>query len=88
MELSKREVRMQQCHGEDDASTDQWRASLRLCLQAAAGTGKSFLWETLFLWCHLNGHTVRAAAPTGIAAARLRAPQTPIHATTLRYLFA
>ena len=44
--------------------------------------------ETLLLWCHLNKHIIRAAAPTGIAAARLRAPRTPIHATSLRYLFA
>ena len=44
--------------------------------------------ETLFLWCHLNGPTVKAGAPTGIAAARLRVPRTPVCATTLRYLFA
>ena len=41
----------------------------------------------IFLWCIINGHTVRAGAPTGIAAARLRVPRTAIHATTLRYLF-
>ena len=80
--------------------TDQWRiyteatrcleegrAPLRLCLQAAAGTGKSFLLETLFLRAILNGHSVKAAAPTGIAAARLRMPRTPLPATTLHYLF-
>ena len=49
---------------------------------------KIFLLEILFLWCHFHGHTVRAAAPIGIAAARLRVRRTPIHATTLRYLFA
>ena len=49
--------------------------------------GKSFLIETLFLWAVLNGHNVKAAAPTGIAAARLRMPRTPVSATTLHYLF-
>ena len=80
--------------------TDQWRVyteaievlqagrkPLRMCIQASAGTGKSFLIETLFLWAVLNGHNVKAAAPTGIAAARLRMPRTPVSATTLHYLF-
>ena len=80
---------------------DQWRVyseaiavisnndkPLRLVLQATAGTGRNFLLETLLLWCHLNGHTVRAAAPTGIAAARLRLPRTPVHASTLHWLCA
>ena len=61
---------------------------LRLVLQASAGTGKNFLWETVFFCCQFNGHTVRAAAPTGIAAARLRVPRTPVHATTLHWLCA
>ena len=43
--------------------------------------------ETIFLWAHLNGHNVKAAAPTGIAAARLRVARTPIAASTLHYLF-
>ena len=91
---------MQTFKGEEGIMTDQWRiyteatrcleegrAPLRLCLQASAGTGKSFLLETLFLWAILNGHSVKAAAPTGIAAARLRMPRTPLSATTLHYLF-
>ena len=98
-ELRKRERMMQEGTSPDGTVTDQWRVyseaiavlgsndkPLRLVLQASAGTGKSFLLETLFLWCHLHGHTVRAAAPTGIAAARLRLPRTPVHASTLHWL--
>ena len=90
---------MQEGTSPDGTVTDQWRVyseaiavlgsnakPLRLVLQASAGTGKSFLLETLFLWSHLRGHTVRAAAPTGIAAARLRLPRTPVHASTLHWL--
>ena len=100
-ELLRREQMMQEGCAPDGAATDQWRVyseaiavlsandkPLRLVLQASAGTGKSFLLETLFLWCHLNGHTVKAGAPTGIAAARLRVPRTPVCAITLHYLFA
>ena len=99
VELLKRERMMQEGASPDGTVTDQWRVyseaiavlgsndkPLRLVLQASAGTGKSFLLETLFLWCHLHGHTVRAAAPTGIAAARLRLPRTPVHASTLHWL--
>ena len=63
---------MQEGTSPDGTVTDQWRfysediavlssndKPLRLVLQASAGTGKSFLPETLFLWCHLNGHMVR-----------------------------
>ena len=90
VELLKRERMMQEGAAPDGTVTDQWRAysdaiavlssnekPLRLVLQASAGTGKSFLLETLFLWCHLNGRTVWAAAPSGIAAARLRLPPRP-----------
>ena len=38
-------------------------------IQASAGTGKSFLLTTVFLWAIVNGMECRAAAPTGIAAA-------------------
>ena len=62
------------------------RTLLRMCLQASAGTGNSFLLETLLLRATLNGHNVKAAAPTGIAVARLRMPRTPLSATTLHYL--
>ena len=93
VQLAEREAMMQQLHGQDGLCTDQWLRSgdkpLRLCLQAStgSGTGKNLLLETLFLWCHLNGHTVRAGAHTGIADARLRVPRTLIHAMTLHYLF-
>ena len=95
-ELETRERQMQTFEGEEGTMTDQWRVyteaikcleasstPLRMCLQASAGTGKSFLLETLFLWATLNGHNVKAAAPTGIAAARLRMPwiSTPLFRT-------
>ena len=84
-----------------DTITDQWRVyqeiiealstnttPLRMFLQASAGTGKSFLLEAVYLWCSLNGHTPLACAPTGIAAARLNVPRTPVHAYTIHNLFA
>ena len=80
--------------------TDQWRLyqeivavleenkePARFIIQASAGTGKSFLLETLFLWCAVHGHGPQACAPTGIAAARIHVPRTPVHASTLHYLF-
>ena len=100
-ELASREKLMQSLRGEENACTDQWRVykeivealmsnsvPLRYFLQASAGTGKSFLLETLYLWCHVNGFRPEACAPTGIAAARLRVPRTPVRAFTLHYLFA
>ena len=60
-ELSRRERMMQEGASPDGTVTDQWRVyseanavlssndkPLRLVLQASAGTGKSFLLETLF----------------------------------------
>ena len=95
-ELEQRERHMQTFQGQEGVVTDQRRVytearqvleagckPLRVCIQASAGTGKSFLIETLFLWAVLNGHNVKAVAPTGIAAARLRMPRTPVSATTL-----
>jgi hypothetical protein len=95
-ELESRERLMRMLDGEENQQTDQWRVyceirdklarcadPLRLVLQASAGTGKSFLLETVFLWSYLQGHVVLAAAPTGIAAARLRVRKTPIKAATL-----
>ena len=86
--------------GKDDVWTDQWLVyqeitqkmrenskPLRIFLQASAGTGKSFLLETVYIWSFLKGHAVEACAPTGIAAARLRIPRTPVKAVTLHYLF-
>jgi len=61
---------------------------LRLLLQASAGTGKSFLLETVYIWCVLNGHVVESCAPTGIAATRLRVRRTPAQAYTIHHLFA
>ena len=63
--------------------TDQWRVythivhslrtgePLRLMVQASAGTGKSFLLTTVYLWCIVNGKKAKACAPTGIAAANV-----------------
>ena len=56
-------------------------------IQASAGTGKSFLLETLYLWCLVHGLEVSACAPTGIAAARIRIQRTPVRAFTLHYIF-
>ena len=100
-ELESRERLMQMLHGEEGQLTDQWRVyqeiiskldssreALRMVVQASAGTGKSFLLETVFMWCILKGHDVQAAAPTGIAAARLRVRKTKVKAATLYYVFA
>ena len=60
---------------------------MRLLVQASAGTGKSFLLTTLFLWCTLQGLRVCACAPTGIAAANIAVEGTDIGATTIHHLF-
>ena len=98
-ELTRREHLMQQSPLPGAAVTDQWRVyteitqSLRqqdklarFFIQASAGTGKSFLLETLYLWCLVHGFEVSACAPTGIAAARIRIQRTPVRAFTLHYL--
>ena len=63
--------------------TDQWLVythivhslrtgtPLRLMVQASAGTGKSFLLTTVYLWCIVHGKKAKACAPTGIAAANV-----------------
>ena len=38
---------------------------LRLMVQASAGTGKSFLLTTVYLFCIVKGLKTKAAAPTG-----------------------
>ena len=38
---------------------------LRLMVQASAGTGKSFLLTSVYLFCILNKLSCKAAAPTG-----------------------
>ena len=83
-----------------EGETDQWRiykdvtrvlernaAPARFIIQASAGAGKSFLLETLYLWCAVHGHKAEACAPTGIAAARIHVPRTPVRASTLHHLF-
>ena len=78
-DLARRENLMQQGDNKENSQTDQWRIyeeaikiidkneePLRLFLQASAGTGKSFLLETLYLWCYLNGFSPQACAPTGL----------------------
>ena len=75
-ELTKRETMMRT--GDGPGETDQWRVykyiigelqagtrPLRLIVQASAGTGKSFLLTSVYLWCILNKHSCKAAAPTG-----------------------
>ncbi len=82
-----------------DGITDQFRVYqtiigaierkeyLRMMVQASAGTGKSFLLTTVYLWCLLRGLKVTAAAPTGIAAANIDLPGTSVSATTIHNLF-
>ena len=65
--------------GEEGVVTDQYRVfkfiieqlehgdkPLRLMIQASAGTGKSFLLTSVFLWAVLKGMKTKACAPTGI----------------------
>ena len=40
-----------------------------MMVQASAGTGKSFLLTSVYLWCVVNGVHCKAAAPTGIVGA-------------------
>ena len=60
---------------------------LRLMVQASAGTGKSFLLETLFLWCLCEKLKTKAVAPTGIAAANIGIEGCDVSACTLHYAF-
>ena len=78
-ELQLRERLLQTIHGASAAMTAQWRVYseiiaglqdekklLRIVIQASAGTGKSFLLETVYLWCIVHKIEVSACAPTGI----------------------
>ena len=97
-ELRQREANMQS-GGTPGAPTDQWRVYqhvvrclrdgpfLRLLVQASAGTGKSYLLTTIFLWCLLNGKRCKAAAPTGIASANVALEGTDVRACTLHNMF-
>ena len=60
---------------------------LRLMIQASAGTGKSFLLTSVYLWCLVNGMNSKSAAPTGIAAANVEIEGTDVSATTVHNLF-
>ena len=60
---------------------------LRLMVQASAGTGKSFLLESLFLWCLCEKLKTKAVAPTGIAAANIGIDGCDVSACTLHYAF-
>ena len=92
-ELERRETCLRT--GGDDGVTDQWRVychivsaiqsgnCLRLMVQASAGTGKSFLLTTVFLWCIVRDKKAQAAAPTGIAAANVEIEGTDVCATTI-----
>ena len=83
----------------EGATTDQYRVYshiiqciqngqfLRLMVQASAGTGKSFLLNTVYLWCLVHGKRVKAAAPTGIAAANIEIERTNVRATTIHQMF-
>ena len=58
-----------------------------MMVQASAGTGKSFLLSTVFLWCLVRGKVTKAVAPTGIAAANIEVAGTEVAATTIHALF-
>ena len=96
--LAEREALMQK-GAADGEVTDQWRVYqhvigcierneyLRCMIQASAGTGKSFLLTSIFLWCLVHKLKCKAAAPTGIAAANVEIPKTDVSATTLHAMF-
>ena len=95
-ELARRESLMQ---GGATGVTDQWRVythiiesittgtPLRLLVQASAGTGKSFLLTTVYLWCIVKGKKAKACAPTGIAAANVEIEGTDVSAMTVHAMF-
>ena len=97
-ELDKREAFLRE-GAEEGGVTDQWRVYseivkkiqagewLRMMVQASAGTGKSFLLTTVYLWCLVHGHQVKAAAPTGIAAANIEIEGTDVTAQTVHSMF-
>ena len=94
-ELQRREELMKSGSTE---VTDQWRvythivhalrlgSPLRLMVQASAGTGKSFLLTTVYLWCIVNEKKAKACAPTGIAAANVEIEGTEVAAQTIHAL--
>ncbi len=80
-------------------STDQWRIYSEICslvqedrdaamfIQASAGGGKSYLLETVCLWCIVHKIPFKACAPTGIAAANVSIDGTDVTAATMHSLF-
>ena len=98
-ELLHRRERLMQGGGDAVGDTDQWRvyqhivesiaggSYLRLMVQASAGTGKSFLLTTVYLWCIINKRACRAACPTGIAASNIEIDGTSVSACTLHSMF-
>ena len=83
--------------GHDLGVTDQWRVYqhivgciergelLRLMVQASAGTGKSFLLTSVYLWCLVHGKRTKAAAPTGIAAANVEIEKTEVDVSLMLF---
>ena len=83
--LKEREANMQKNRDGEVGVPDQWRcyseiiaalaagmvAPLRTMVQASAGTGKSYVLTSVYLWAILHDIRVIAAAPTGIAAANI-----------------
>ena len=97
--LLKSRVEMMKAGAGGSGVTDQYRVYqhivqsleageyLRLMVQASAGTGKSFLLSSVYLFCIVHGFRCKAAAPTGIAAANIEISRTDVRATTLHALF-
>ena len=84
----ERNIEMMKAGGDEGVETDQYRVfkfiieqlehgekPLRLMIQASAGTGKSFLLTSVFLWALLNGVKTKACAPTGIQALLISSPK-------------
>ena len=82
-------IEMMKAGGEDGVETDQFRVfnfiieqlehgekPLRLMIQASAGTGKSFLLTSVFLWAVLKNINTKACAPTGIQALLAPTPKS------------
>ena len=78
-QLLEKRVNQMKMGGTDDAPTDQFRmythiieqlvggtSPLRLMVQASAGTGKSFLLTTVYLWCLIHGRKCSACAPAAV----------------------
>jgi hypothetical protein len=101
-ELDKLVAAMRSWDGHDDIDTDQWNVyshvtailsgelpgPLRLCVQAGAGTGKSYVLIAILLWCVVHAVPAECMAPTGIAAARVVLAEAGIRAVTLHVLAA